>query len=948
MFEQTIITDDIENGLDRKMLHNLRQRFLLLNEKRLERTRAALVDRQQQFLTLLPLLFHINHPILPGYVSHKTPCGIYQYTPSGDAWRQAKVLSRSVQPVKDLRAPLPALDALFVMGSMGTIAHSDSSDLDIWICHQPGLTGEELAELRKKCDLLSEWAGQQLHLEVHFFLMTENSFKSGETASLSKENSGSAQHFLLLDEFYRTAIWLAGKVPLWWFVPAARETTYEAFTERLLSLRFINPQDVIDFGSLAKIPENEFVGAGIWHLYKAIDAPYKSVLKLLLLESYVSAREQPPLAIAFKQAVYDALPDADALDPYVMIYRHLENYLQTNPVRLQLLRRCFYAKVNKPLTRSANNESWQRQLLQQLVQEWQWEKHHLFVQDGRDQWKAADVLSERSLLVNELANSYRLISGVSKSTMMQAAISHEELAVLGRKLHAAFERKAGKIEWINPGISRDLEEPVLTLLRSEGSEPQHWLLFTGPQQDIQQRLIYKEPIKRARHLVELILWAYCNQILTANTRLDIIDEATWLTPVQRQQLLGTLSSWLPLPLSTPAHDAFRQQAQPERLLLLLNVGIEPQPELFKKGIHLLSERQDALDYSGLHDNLVVSADIIYTNSWHEVICRHFDKDALVNLLSWCLRLRTTTGKLPEISIHCFSSGLGQLIARRMDMLWQDIVTAFYTTEGNSNARYIIETAEGYLLLQAGTQPEVHALKNEEQLLQKLAEPQAVHSPLLIDRNALTEHPLRLITRIAKTADIYLFYRIDADTMTARIFLVDERGSILSYQVPFHNNVSLVKPLQQFILSTMQRMAASCTIFQQQKSKLFIFELSAAGKPGVSHPDATLLSSTSAADPLFINIQVTADADSNGNIFYTVYCNQQEFSSLQYGEGIYRAVAAYILQQRLHGERYPCYITDLDLSHCESLMAPQHGLQSSHYLQCKRVIEQALNEALGHL
>jgi adenylate cyclase class 1 len=44
---------------------------------------------------------------------------------------------------------------------------------------------------------------------------------------------------------------------------------------------------VIDFGGLENVPAEEFLGASFWHLYKAIDSPYKSLLKLMLMESYV-------------------------------------------------------------------------------------------------------------------------------------------------------------------------------------------------------------------------------------------------------------------------------------------------------------------------------------------------------------------------------------------------------------------------------------------------------------------------------------------------------------------------------------------------------------------------------------------------------------------------------------------------------------------------------------
>ena len=94
-------------------------------------------------------------------------------------------------------------------------------------------------------------------------------------------------------------------LPLWWLIPSHIEHQYDTWTDWLISNRFINKEEFIDFGSIARIPKGEFVGAGMWQLYKAIDAPYKSVLKLQLTELY--AAELPTkfnLSLEFKQQVY--------------------------------------------------------------------------------------------------------------------------------------------------------------------------------------------------------------------------------------------------------------------------------------------------------------------------------------------------------------------------------------------------------------------------------------------------------------------------------------------------------------------------------------------------------------------------------------------------------------------------------------------------------------------
>ena len=75
------IRPNIDDGIDRKVLTQLRGRFLKVNSGRLARTLQALSTRQQLVLKLLPLLFHVNHPLLPGYVSSRTPAGLSGFEP---------------------------------------------------------------------------------------------------------------------------------------------------------------------------------------------------------------------------------------------------------------------------------------------------------------------------------------------------------------------------------------------------------------------------------------------------------------------------------------------------------------------------------------------------------------------------------------------------------------------------------------------------------------------------------------------------------------------------------------------------------------------------------------------------------------------------------------------------------------------------------------------------
>lgn len=976
--------DNIHEGVDRKQLAQLKQRFLSLNQQRHTRTCDALSERQQHFLMLLPLLFHVNHPMLPGYLSHAVPCGIVAYKPDKEELRLAKTMARSFHYARDLQVTETAIDALFVMGSIGTIAHSDTSDLDIWICHSAHLSLESQQLLEQKCALISRWAAQQIRLEIHCFLMRSDKFSDYPRRGLSSEASGSAQHYLLLDEFYRTAVWLAGKVPLWWFVPASQEAEYDRYTQILLSKRFVKANDVIDFGGLPAIPPNEFVGAGIWQLYKAIESPYKSVLKLLLLEVYASAMTgvvtTEPLALTFKRAVYADEPDANALDPYLMVYQRIEQYLQAREQwqRLDLMRRCFYFKVDKPLSRghaaSARPRSgqaptsWQRALLETVVARWQWSLEQLQFLDNRSAWKAPDVIAERSLLVNELSHSYHLLMELNQRLALGVAISADELIILGRKLHAAFERKAGKIEWINPGISRDLSEAALSFVQQQTATGDTWQVLRGAQHELVSGQTDNLPMKQARSLVELLLWCYVNGMLSNSTKVDIVGKDFLLAAVQKQQLLQTLLQWLPAPMAHVEHEPFMAPAHINRMLLFFNIGVEPQYELHKKGLQMLSNQRDALGYGGFKENLVINGDVIQTNTWGELVCRHYASDALVNTLLHYLRLFPVgkNSQLPELVIRCFSSGQGNNIAHRLMELWRDIISCFYSDARPRTARYVLEMGEEYLLVQfLQQQPHIFRFKHYRQLLDKLGQAQVDFSPIIVDRYALHDKPLRVIADAIKKPNIYLFYLIEGKH--ADIYIADEKGSVLTVQTSFHDLHSLLRPLMIFIRSSLRRQQLQNHALALPE--LIIYELINQARP-VNHAAPVFSASPAHGSGLayrletvplnagllspdnkplhFIDIKVVVDLDEENNTRYVIYCDDHECSALVHGDNLFAQVARYIYTHRKPGSYYPCYITDLDLSRCQDALAQQTGLQLGHYLAIKVEVEQKITVALQAL
>ena len=389
--EEPIFDDSMDVGLDRKQLADIKKTFLRLNKQRLLRMRMSLPATQKDFSDIVTLAIHENHPILPGYINKDVPCGISDYTPDNSSIKSAKRLAKSFSLQKRAQQRRQIL-SIFIMGSAGTVAHSGKSDLDIWVCHRKGLDESSLELLQNKLSLIRDWA-QSLNLDAHFFLMDEDYFRCQSSAPMDKEAAGSSQHYLLLDEFYRTAILLAGRNPLWWMVPVEENKNYHEFTEPLLRKRYLRANDWIDFGHIPEIPSNEFFGAALWQVYKGIDSPYKSVLKILLMEVYASMHPDiTPLCHDYKQLIYNDDPDPNQIDPYLMVYRKVEAYLlkRKEHERLELIRRCFYIKVNINVSKPPKTAAigWRRELITELTNQWGWDDEQILLLDSRKSWSA--------------------------------------------------------------------------------------------------------------------------------------------------------------------------------------------------------------------------------------------------------------------------------------------------------------------------------------------------------------------------------------------------------------------------------------------------------------------------------------------------------------------------------------------------------------------------------
>jgi adenylate cyclase class 1 len=567
-------------------------------------------------------------------------------------------------------------------------------------------------------------------------------------------------------------------------------------------------------------------------------------------------------------------------------------------------------------------------------------------------------LSEQKELVRELNNSYRFLLEFARRTQASAIINSQDMTVLGRKLYAAFERKAGKVEWVNPGIAPKLAEEVLTFCQLPGGRDEQLAWAVVAEQINSRDLERATPLRRAKDLIALLAWCHVNGLLDPYTRVFVVEGEHGINEFELQNMVRALRARLPARSDNndnqdEKHERFLSPNRPIAMQLFINAGIDPLAHIRARGLERLTNQTDSLVYSGLRENLVMSVEQIIINSWGEVSTRSYRGPfALLQCLRDYLQLLPPQQHpgLPTLDIRCFCPTRSMAIATRVEQLFQDIAACYYSGTRPATTRYILEMQREFYLLQwQDAQPSLQRAPNYPALLELLGRVQRSYSPIVLDRNCLPNSVLAAISQNSRSERVQIFYK-RRDT-TADIFVLDEMGSLYSFNTPFRDENSLLKPLHQFMQSTLFRQSSETQQFagikpdalldSSEHNAIDYYEIVSELAP--AHVERR---TPSPVDGSYnFNVQAIADYDFDGNLIFNIYCDQQEFTELELGDALYDTAARYIFSRRNSREPYPCYITDIDLSRC---ISDSGSTQTVHYLRYKQRLERALNEALGRI
>ena len=586
-------------------------RVLRYNKTRIERALELLAADKRPIFHIIPFLLHVNHRDFPGFVDDEsTPTGLCNYSLRKEVAQALRVAFPQSQVLSDLKSIWPKerfTESLVLMGSIGTIAQSEGSDFDYWVCIDGSRYNKATIDLlQKKLNLIEQWADTEHDMEVHFFISQIDKVRANDFGIAEGESSGSAQAVFLKAEFYTTNIVVAGKIPFWWLMPSfITDKEYLKIIDMLHASKSPDPKLFMDLGNLEKMDENELFGAAIWQINKAMDSTFKSVLKMAKLEVFlVNLERKQPLCNVLRHKVHNCVKapaNIEHIDPYALMFDQLISHYRhdNNTDVLQLLQLCFYVSSGCRLSLAVKPESlnFKQKIMASYVKSWGWSQKKIENVDRMKNWdfKAMSLLSRQ--MHSFLINCYRRMSAKIPST--EQLVSNEDMTVLGRKMDTFYSKKPGKIDHLRSAFNKELYCKLITIkAEPQGKKGRLWSMYSGDQIKWREAALEKVHLLSSSKPIDLIIWAVANRILDGKTKILLDYKAGAVTEGDFYKLLAlSVRIFAPIKVSEIPRESLLVPARIINCLVVINF----------ESRRLKTE--------------IDSVDIIYSNSWGETYSR---------------------------------------------------------------------------------------------------------------------------------------------------------------------------------------------------------------------------------------------------------------------------------------------------------------------------------------
>ncbi|MDR0548301.1 MAG: class I adenylate cyclase [Deltaproteobacteria bacterium] len=472
--------------------YNARLPLVSLNNRaRIRDLRTLATPGFRRTFDLIPTLLHHNHADLPGYSPDpQTPHGLVYY----DIWLKRGQLTEKGPWATGRPVERPVVECLVLIGSSGSVGQTSRSDLDYWVCYDPArLNGLSLDLFRAKLAAISHWAMTENQTEANFYPMDLAVLAEGRLNSLSEERDGEVAPMLLIEELYRTILYVAGRFPLWLVFPTdGTAAEYLAAASELAPLSWTeSPPFYVDFGFPVKPQPQEYLASAMWLTCKSEADPFKGLFKIMpILEAVETEFASPLLCDEVKAKIFASNPLEEndeiwPVDPYIVTVDRVVDYVsrRLSPKELDLVEEAAALKIlglasGGGLAVEQGLAEPKRRVLEKWLKAWDWPPAKLKRLEDYDNWPARDKNAQAQELIKLLFRCYMIIANNLMTHFPgQVDAQNEVLAPMAARMLGRFGGAEVTVERLPSHILREKLTDQF-LLRREGDV---WSLYERPE-----------------------------------------------------------------------------------------------------------------------------------------------------------------------------------------------------------------------------------------------------------------------------------------------------------------------------------------------------------------------------------------------------------------------------------------------------------------------------------
>ncbi len=565
----------------RELVLERRGAFGTYNVARLGELIRRLPEEKRKSFETVPLLLHLNAKGLPGYVDHpRIPHGIYRFSDSG-FWKMGRRrLGIEEATIQSFLLKRYYVRGIYLVGSSGTQAQTEISDLNYWVVIDRESVDEEQRELlSQKLDGIKEWAREDHGQALTFLVLDLDQVRQNDFSAWTEPFVALPQGSLMKEEFYRTFILIAGHIPFWAVLPdGLNEEEYDRWTKevgRLSGLDFV-AEDYVDLGPVTSINRKECPGAILSEISRFRQDPVRSLIKASLLAHHCFFREEQGLLCEnIKLAFSKPKSGGESPDPSVFGFERAVRFYETidDPDGFDLIKRCVYLRLSGyPGPCPPKETDPNRDVLNRFRRQWAWSSDQGDQIESYGDWTEAERLGMEDRILHKLWFLFHLMAKAGEEQQEGGETGPSDLDPLRNRAEERLASKPGQIPYASAYLRARRDSLSLRVeARKDPAGGDRWAVYDqwrpGSRED--KPSLFSDP-----QLLRVLAWIVMNGLYSPERSSVVLRNVQSAIVARRAEaFLKDMQRFFPTKASA---EDLRADPAWVKLLVVLDIGLGPQ------------------------------------------------------------------------------------------------------------------------------------------------------------------------------------------------------------------------------------------------------------------------------------------------------------------------------------------------------------------------------------